>query len=92
MSVTHPQDSGARGSTAAAIRAHRERLDVTQAQVAQALGLHQSSVSLKEQGKVPFTVEELYRLAEYFDVPITSFFSPRLRAPRFSTTDTPGAS
>jgi len=84
MSVTHSTKNGARGSTAAAVRSQRARLDLTQAQVAEALGLHPSSVSLKEHGKVPFTVDELYQLANFFRVPIESFFS---RGSRFDISE-----
>jgi len=48
------------------------------------LGLHPSSVSLKEHGKVPFTVDELYQLANFFRVPIESFFS---RGSRFDISE-----
>lgn len=47
------------------------RRDMEQADIADALGIHPSAVSLKVRGKRRWSVEELYALAALFDVPIT---------------------
>jgi transcriptional regulator with XRE-family HTH domain len=49
--------------------------DLTQLELADILGISLTSYNKKETGKVPFTVEELKKLSEYFDVPIENFFN-----------------
>ena len=63
------------GTTAANVRRQRRSLDLTQRQIADTLGIDQSSVSLKERGRVPFTLDQLEALADLFGVPLAALFS-----------------
>ena len=50
----------------AKIREHRERIGLSQKQLAAALGVDSSAVSLWESGKTAPTMKNLIRLAEVF--------------------------
>jgi transcriptional regulator with XRE-family HTH domain len=53
------------------IRSAREMSGLSQAQVAKMLGLHRPSVSEAEAGNRTVTAEEIARMAEIYDVPVT---------------------
>lgn len=53
---------------AAEVRAHAARKDISQTDLAVAIGISQSSMSRRLAGEYPFTVAELYRLADLFGV------------------------
>lgn len=48
--------------------------DLRQPAVAEALGLHQSGVSRALKGKRVWTLDDLDKLAELFDVPVSTFY------------------
>lgn len=48
--------------------------NINQSALAETMGLSPVSYNKKETGKVPFTVEEVKFLSEYFKVPIENFF------------------
>ncbi|NLY46818.1 MAG: helix-turn-helix transcriptional regulator [Tissierella sp.] len=48
---------------------------LTQQELAEILGISLTSYNKKETGKVPFTVDELKKLSEHFNVPIENFFN-----------------
>lgn len=50
------------------IRALREDADLTQTQVAEAIGTNQSYYSKQELGKKPIPIEQLIKLCQYFHV------------------------
>lgn len=54
------------------IRAEMSRRRKTQAELASLLGMAQSGISQRMNGKVPFDVEEIYSIALWLDVPITT--------------------
>lgn len=56
------------------IRSLRSYKRLTQSEMAKILNLSIVSYNKKENGKVPFTLEEIKILSEYFKVPIESFF------------------
>lgn len=56
---------------ASRIRAAREMVGLSQGQVAKLLGLHRPSVSEAEAGNRSVTAEELAKLAELYDVPVS---------------------
>lgn len=58
----------------AEIRAHMARRRVRQSDLADALGIHQSSVSERMTGKVSWNIDELDRIAGFLDLPITALF------------------
>jgi transcriptional regulator with XRE-family HTH domain len=53
------------------IRAAREMSGLSQGQVAKMLGLHRPSISEAEAGNRTVTAEEIARMAEIYDVPVT---------------------
>lgn len=55
------------------VRVAMARNQCSQAKVATVLGLSQQAVSRRLKGDLPFDVVELYKLADYFGVPVTSF-------------------
>lgn len=52
----------------------RHRL--TQKELATAIGIGQQAMSQRMTGHTPFTIADLEAISAYFDVPITSLFSP----------------
>lgn len=52
------------------IRAHMERAGVTQAQLAEHLGLTQAAISRRLTGRVPWRVAELVAVAQKLGVPV----------------------
>lgn len=50
---------------------------VTQAEVAKYLGISTKSYRDKENGKREFKQDEMFKLAEYFKLPINQIFLPR---------------
>lgn len=65
MATTHAE------RVAAEVRAEMGRHRVTQAQLGQALGLHQMSISRRLAGEVPFDVTELYEVAAFLGCPVS---------------------
>lgn len=63
-----------REKVAEEVRALMGRHRVSQKALGIALGLGQSGISDRVNGKVPFDVDELYAMAEFFDVPVVTFF------------------
>lgn len=62
-------------ATAANVRAEMGRHKTTQADLGAVLGLSQASVSLRIQGKVPFSVAELAKVAAHFGVSIETLIA-----------------
>jgi transcriptional regulator with XRE-family HTH domain len=56
------------------IRAHRKTTGMTQAMLAEAVGLEVETVSRMETGKRLPTIEKLLEIADVFRIPIASFF------------------
>jgi transcriptional regulator with XRE-family HTH domain len=56
------------------IRAHRKTMGMTQAMLAEAVGLEVETISLMETGKRLPTIEKLLEIADVFHIPIASFF------------------
>lgn len=63
----------ARDAIAAEVRAELARQNKTQRDVAEAIDMAQPVVSLRLQGKRSWRAEELARLAEWLDVPVSRF-------------------
>lgn len=57
------------------VRVAMARSRCSQSKVAAVLGLSQQAVSRRLKGDIPFDVVELYKLADYFGVPVTSFLA-----------------
>lgn len=66
--ATEPGDDGLVQRVAEEVRALMARKRVTQTQIAEYLGIPQSSVSARLRGAVPFRLPELEQLAVLFDV------------------------
>lgn len=49
--------------------------DLTQDEVAEKLGISLTQYRRKENGKVRFYADEIYRLAQLYDVPVNIFFN-----------------
>lgn len=47
---------------------------VTQEQLAAHMGVSQAAIARRLSGRVPFDVDELSRIAEYFAVPVASLY------------------
>jgi len=58
---------------AAEVRAEMARQRLTQEQLSTRLGVHQTWVSKRVTGRVPFRVEEIERVAKALDKPISQF-------------------
>jgi len=56
------------------VRSIRESKGLNQIYLSSKIGLSNTSYSMKETGKRPFTIEELYKLSRVLDVPIAHFF------------------
>jgi hypothetical protein len=63
------------------VRAEVARRRVPQAEIAEALGLHQAGVSRRLAGRTEWTGTELSRLAEVLQVPVAAFFPQTTLAP-----------
>ncbi|MGW0043443.1 helix-turn-helix domain-containing protein [Rhodococcus sp. NPDC003348] len=57
------------------VRALMARRRISQSALASRLGISQSSMSRRLSGESPFTVDELLRLAEIFEVPVTDLLA-----------------
>jgi Zn-dependent peptidase ImmA (M78 family)/transcriptional regulator with XRE-family HTH domain len=64
--------NGTRAQIAARIRDARQTVGLTQAQVAEGLGLHRPAVSEMEAGRRAVTSEELYELSRMLGVPVAA--------------------
>lgn len=62
------------GAVAAEVRAHLARQRVTQNAAASAVGISTASMSRRLAGEYPFTVGELFSLADLLRVDIRTFF------------------
>ncbi len=60
------------------IRSLRSYKKLTQSEMAKILNLSIVSYNKKENGKVPFTLEEVKKMSEYFNVPIENFFKEKV--------------
>ncbi|EYR64640.1 DNA-binding protein [Actinotalea ferrariae CF5-4] len=56
------------------------RKRITQATIAEALGKTQQSVSLRVNGRVPITVDDLHTIALVLDVPVADLLGAPARA------------
>ncbi|MFB7798979.1 helix-turn-helix domain-containing protein [Isoptericola sp. NPDC056134] len=56
------------------VRAARSRRRKSQAEVAEAVGMHKDTYSKKEQGRSRFDAVELYLIASFLDVHPASFY------------------
>jgi len=63
-----------RVDVAAEVRAVLARKRISQRQLAKALGLTQPVIWRRLRGDVQFSVDELQAVAEFVEVPITTFF------------------
>lgn len=70
-------------STGDNIGAEMRRKRRTQADLAATLQMSQAAVSRKLRGKAPMTVDELFTIAEWLDIPVTAL----LPEPYRGTTD-----
>ena len=75
MATTHPPRPFAQGpeqpadaAVSAAIRSHLAYRRLTQADLADALGISQTQVSARMRGEVRWTVNDLYAVAAWLDV------------------------
>ena len=57
------------------VRAEMGRRGVTQAAVAERLGLPQTSVSKRLRGVIAFDVAEIHEVAELLDIPVSALFA-----------------
>lgn len=74
MSTTQAAPTGpAAVAVGANVRAEMARRGISQAALADHLGLTQASISKRLTGRVAFDVNELTRTAEFLDVHITAF-------------------
>lgn len=71
----------ARLQVGTSVRAEAVRRGVKQREIGVKLGVSQSSVSGRLNGRVSFTAEELIALADWFCVPIGRFFEPAPELP-----------
>lgn len=62
---------------AANVRAEAARRRVSQAQIAQHLGLDRSAVSRRLSGKTEFSSSELARISDLLEVPVAELFGER---------------
>jgi len=62
---------------AANVRAEAARRRVSQAQIAQHLGIDQSAISRRMAGKTEFSSSELARISDLLEVPVAEFFGTR---------------
>jgi transcriptional regulator with XRE-family HTH domain len=58
---------------AGAVRAEMARAQMTQRELAAAIGVQQPNVSLRLQGKHPFSTAELDKIAAFLNVPVERF-------------------
>ena len=59
------------------IRVLMARRRITQGDLAELLGVSRPTLSSRMNGRVPWTVDELEALANYFDMPITALIAPQ---------------
>ncbi len=69
-----PEPTGPRGDVSAEIRALMGRYGTTQTALAVVCGMSQSAFSRKLKGVVAWTVDDLFAVAAYYNVPITALF------------------
>ncbi len=69
-----PEPRNPRAAVSAEIRALMGRYRVTQTQLAQVLGMSQSSLSARLSGSVPWDVDDLDKIAEHFKVEVIALF------------------
>lgn len=55
----------------------RKKRGVTQKQLAEYLGITEKTYGLKERGKFQFTLEEMFKLRDFFGERIEDIFLPR---------------
>lgn len=72
--------SDVRSQIATEVRAEMARQFKTQRDLAKLLAVDQGSASLRLQGERSFRAEELVRVAEWLDVPVTQFTDASERA------------
>ena len=83
--MSEPQsDSSTHLVVAAEVRAHLARQRISGRQAAFALGWKQPYIARRLGGDIPFDVNDLAKLAELLDLPITSFFETPATAYRRS--------
>ena len=63
-----------RHGVAAEIRGLMAKKRVTQEQLAAHMGVSQAAIARRLSGRVPFDVDELSKIAEYFAVPVASLY------------------
>jgi transcriptional regulator with XRE-family HTH domain len=63
-------------AASAAVLAHIALRGGSQRAIAEVLGLSQQSVSDRLTGKTPFTLADLDRLAEHWDIPVAQLLDP----------------
>jgi transcriptional regulator with XRE-family HTH domain len=68
------------------------RYRITQAELADAIGMSAQAMSQRMQGRIAFRIDELDEIAAYFDVPITSLLESSDPAGDVSRTSSRGPS
>lgn len=77
-----------RAAVSGEVRALMGRYSVTQTVLAPALGMSQSALSERLTGTVPWTVDDLARVADYFDVDVAEIFTSAIaHNPRYCQVD-----
>lgn len=74
--TTHTNDGG----VASSVRAELARRQTQQAQIAELLGLSEAAVSRRVNGFVPFRADEVRKIADFLDVPLTSLLPAKAQA------------
>lgn len=55
----------------------RKKMGISQRELASYLGISLKSYSMKERGERQFTLDEMFKLRDFFDMRIEDIFSPR---------------
>ena len=77
-----PDASNPRQMVAAEIRALLGRRGMSQSQLSQVIGISQPQLSKRLKGLIPFDLDELVLLADYFGVSVGSLFGEMTNTPR----------
>lgn len=56
----------------------RKNKGIQQKELAEILGITLTAYNLKENGKYQFTGDQMFKIAEYFKMPIEDIFLPRI--------------
>ena len=56
----------------------RKKNNISQETISKYIGISKKSFCDKENGKYQFTIDEMFKIAEYFDMSIDQIFLPRI--------------